>query len=151
MTASSSSMSKAITTTDIPGLPVFRKGKVRDVYDLGDTLLIIATDRISAFDVIMPNGIPDKGKILTGLTVFWLDRLGVENHLITDDIAQMPEPVGQYADQLAGRALLVKKLKIFPVECIVRGYLAGSGLKSYRASGEICGLPLPAGLVEAFR
>ena len=121
--------SNTITTTQFTSLTLKGRGKVRDIYDLGDRLLIVATDRISAFDVVMPNPIPDKGSILTRLTVFWLRELGVPSHLLTADVGAMPPEVRKHRALLEGRALLVKKLKIFPVECVVRGYLAGSGLK----------------------
>ncbi len=134
---------------ELEDLTLSNRGKVRDIYDLGEALLFVATDRISAFDVVMNEGIPDKGKILTELSVFWLKELHEPNHLVTDDIDAMPPAVQAHRDQLAGRALLVKKLSILPIECIVRGYLAGSGLKSYRAAGHICGVALPPGLVEA--
>lgn len=140
---------EALLKCSLPDLKLRSRGKVRDIYDCGEALLLVATDRISAFDVVMAEGVPGKGKILTGLTVFWLKQLGVPNHLITEDMAAMPPEVAAHAEQLSGRTLLVKKLNIFPVECIVRGYLAGSGLKSYQASGTICGLKLPPGLVEA--
>jgi phosphoribosylaminoimidazole-succinocarboxamide synthase len=140
---------QAMLTCDLPGLKFLSRGKVRDLYDLGDSLLFIATDRISAFDVVMAEGVPDKGRILTRLTVFWLRELGVPSHLLTADVGAMPPEVRKHRALLEGRALLVKKLKIFPVECVVRGYLAGSGLKSYRAGGHVCGVPLPPGLREA--
>lgn len=136
---------------ELPGMKLFSRGKVRDVYDMGETLLFIATDRISAFDVVMEEGIPGKGKILTALTMFWLERLGVPHHVITDRVSEMPPEVRRFEAALEGRAMLVRKLAIFPVECVVRGYLAGSGLKSYRARGEVCGVALPPGLREADR
>ena len=125
-----------------------KRGKVRDIYDVGDKLLIIATDRISAFDVVMTNGIPYKGIILTQISRFWFDFLSkdVEHHLITDDIAVFPEPFCNYPEQLAGRSMLVKKVDVLPIECVVRGYLAGSGWAEYRESGTVCGQKLPAGL-----
>jgi phosphoribosylaminoimidazole-succinocarboxamide synthase len=121
---------------------------VRDVYDLGDNLLIIATDRISAFDVIMPNGIPDKGRILTALSNFWFERFGnnFEHHLISTDVADYPRELNLYRDQLEGRSMLVKKAKVVPIECVARGYVAGSGWKEYQQSQSICGISLPAGL-----
>jgi len=124
------------------------RGKVRDVYDLGDRLLIVATDRISAFDVVMANGIPGKGIVLTQISKFWFDLLAgqVEHHLISDTVADLPAPFCQYQDQLAGRSMLVKKVKVLPIECIIRGYLAGSGWKEYQASQTVCGIKLPAGL-----
>jgi phosphoribosylaminoimidazole-succinocarboxamide synthase len=125
-----------------------RRGKVRDVYDLGDALLIVASDRISAFDVIMPNGIPDKGKILTALSLFWFERFAgeFENHLIATDVADYPADVRPYKDQLEGRSMLVKKASVVPIECVARGYLAGSGWKEYQQSQTVCGVSLPAGL-----
>ncbi len=129
--------------SDVPGVPC-RRGKVRDVYDLGDRLVLVATDRISAFDVVLPTGIPDKGKILTALTLFWLETLGVENHLIGTDPLPGFEP-------LAGRLCVVQKAKVVPIECVVRGYLAGSGWIEYQASQSVCGVPLPAGLVDGDR
>ena len=124
------------------------RGKVRDIYDLGDKLLIVATDRISAFDVVMANGIPYKGIILTQISKFWFDFLTgiVEHHLISDDVADFPEPFCSNADQLKGRSMLVKKGEVLPVECVVRGYLAGSGWKEYSAEGTVCGQKLPDGL-----
>lgn len=126
-------------------------GKVRDIYDLGDTLLVVTTDRISAFDVVLPNGIPHKGLVLTALSAFWFDHFKnlCPNHLITTDLDRMPPEVRPYADQLEGRTMLVKKAKPFPVECVVRGYLTGSGLKDYRVTGAVCGIKLPAGMVES--
>jgi phosphoribosylaminoimidazole-succinocarboxamide synthase len=137
----------ALLQTDIPGVPV-RRGKVRDVYDLGDTLLLVATDRLSAFDWIMPNGIPDKGRILTQLSAFWFERLGVKSHVLSLDIAAADLPQGANRAELAGRSMIVRKCRVVPIECVVRGYLDGSGWKEYRASGTVCGLPLPAGLVQ---
>ncbi len=135
--------------TNIAGLEPSR-GKVRDIYDLGDKLLIVATDRISAFDVVMANGIPYKGIILTQISRFWFDFLGdeVEHHLITDEVADFPEPFCKYPEQLARRSMLVKKVEVLPIECVVRGYLAGSGWKEYLASGTVCGQELPAGLKQ---
>ena len=125
-----------------------RRGKVRDVYDLGDALLIVASDRISAFDCIMPNGIPGKGKILTALSLFWFERFSgaFENHLIATDVARYPTRVKPFADQLAGRSMLVKKAAVVPIECVARGYLAGSGWKEYGQSQTVCGVKLPPGL-----
>ena len=127
------------------------QGKVRDIYDLGDKLLMVATDRISAFDYILDNEIPNKGRVLTQLSLFWLDQMKdvIDNHLISADVADLPEQFKPYADYLDGRFMLVKKAKMFPVECIVRGYLAGSGLKEYEANGTVCGIELPAGLVNS--
>jgi phosphoribosylaminoimidazole-succinocarboxamide synthase len=132
----------------VPGYPC-RRGKVRDVYDLGDRLVIVATDRISAFDWVLPTGIPDKGRILTGMTLFWLDFLQVPNHLLSTDLQAMPAAFAAQADVLQGRTMLVRKTQVVPVECVVRGYLAGSGWKEYRRSGTVCGIPLPAGLQES--
>jgi phosphoribosylaminoimidazole-succinocarboxamide synthase len=124
------------------------QGKVRDLYDLGDKLLLVATDRISAFDYILEDEIPYKGQVLTQLSCFWFELLDgvVENHLISADVSDLPEKFQPYADALRGRFMLVKKADMFPIECIVRGYLAGSGLKEYRAQGSVCGISLPAGL-----
>lgn len=143
--------------SDLPGIPLVNRGKVRDVYAMDDQrLLIVATDRISAFDVVMPNGIPDKGKVLTQLSLFWFQRLRdmvrtqiVRNHLISANAAVYPSQLRPFREQLEGRSMLVRKLKIVPVECIVRGYLAGSGWKEYQQQGTICGIALPAGLCES--
>ena len=126
------------------------RGKVRDIYDLGDKLLIVATDRISAFDVIMTNGIPYKGIVLTKISRFWFDFLGgeVEHHLISDDVASFPAPFCNHPEQLAGRSMLVKKVEVLPIECVVRGYLAGSGWKEYQQSETVCGWKLPSGLKQ---
>lgn len=139
---------ESLLNTNVPGLPC-RRGKVRDVYDLGTELAIVATDRISAFDWVMPTPIPGKGRILTAMTLFWLDWLGIPNHLITADVAEMPEPFRSLPDLFSGRTMLVRKADVVPVECVVRGYLAGSGWKEYRESGTVCGIPLPPGLREA--
>ena len=127
------------------------QGKVRDLYDLGDKLLLVASDRISAFDYILEDEIPYKGQVLTQLSCFWFDLLSdvVDNHLISADVADLPEQFKPYADYLAGRFMLVKKADMFPVECIVRGYLTGSGLKDYQATGSVCGIKLPEGLVNS--
>ena len=127
------------------------QGKVRDLYDLGDRLLLVATDRISAFDYILEDEIPYKGQVLTQLSCFWFELLGdvVDNHLISADVADLPEEFQPYADYLRGRFMLVKKADMFPVECIVRGYLAGSGLKDYQREGTVCGIELPEGLVNS--
>jgi phosphoribosylaminoimidazole-succinocarboxamide synthase len=137
-----------VLQTALPGLPV-RRGKVRDIYDLGDRLLLVSSDRISAFDWILPTGIPDKGRLLTQIAAFWFAQLGEPNHLITTDVAQMTLPVGTDLQLLAGRSSLVQKAKVIPIECVVRGYLAGSGWKEYQAHGTVCGLRLPAGLTES--
>ena len=127
------------------------QGKVRDLYDLGDRLLLVASDRISAFDYILEDEIPCKGQVLTQLSCFWFELLDgvVENHLISADVADLPERFKPYADYLRGRFMLVKKAEMFPLECIVRGYLAGSGLKEYQKQGTVCGIELPAGLVNS--
>ena len=139
-----------VDQTDLP-LPLFRRGKVRDVYDLGDSLLFVATDRISAFDVILSPGIPQKGAILTRISNFWFERFGeIENHLLETDFDQLPPEV-RGREELRGRTVLVRKCELVPIECVARGYLAGSGLKEYRASGKVCGVPLPEGLVNASR
>ena len=139
-------MSTALMQSDLP-FPV-RRGKVRDVYDLGDALLIVATDRISAFDVVMPNGIPDKGRILTGLSLFWFRKFAqsFENHLIATQVHDYPANVRPFASQFEGRSMLVKKAKVVPIECVARGYLAGSGWKEYQKTQTVCGVELPAGL-----
>ncbi|UCG38757.1 MAG: phosphoribosylaminoimidazolesuccinocarboxamide synthase [bacterium] len=147
------SVSKAVTRTEIAGIPLFRRGKVRDVYDLEEHLLIVATDRISAFDVVMPNGIPDKGKILTQMSLFWFDftRDIVDNHLVSAEVDDYPPSLRQHADLLRDRSMLVRKTEPFPIECVARGYLAGSGWKDYLQTGGVCGIPLPAGLRQAER
>ena len=129
------------------------QGKVRDLYDLGDRLLLVASDRISAFDVVLPDPIPFKGEVLTKLSRFWFDLLAgvVPNHFLSADVADLPDEFAPMADYLAGRFMLVKKANVFPIECIVRGYLAGSGLKEYQRAGTVCGIALPAGLVESSR
>lgn len=141
-----------ILTTNIPQLKLCNRGKVRDIYEINDTLLIIATDRISAFDVVLPNGIPYKGKVLTGLSEFWFKYTSdiIENHLITTQIEKMNNDViARQKDILQGRSMLVKKVAVIPVECIIRGYLAGSGWKEYQKTQSICGIKLPAGLKES--
>ena len=140
-----------ILETNLPGLTLVRRGKVRDLYDLGEHFLVVASDRISAFDVVLPNGIPDKGKVLTKLSSFWFRLLDVPHHLITDDLARMPKVLHKFEKELRGRSMLVEKLKMFPVECVVRGYLVGSGWNDYRRSGGICGIGLPTGLRESDR
>jgi len=138
----------AVRETHVPGFPC-RRGKVRDVYDLGDRLAIVATDRISAFDHVLTPPIPEKGRVLTSLSVFWFDFLKVPHHLLGTDLADLPPAFRQPA--LAGRTMLVRKTTVVPIECIARGYLAGSGWKEYRESRTVCGIPLPAGLREAER
>jgi phosphoribosylaminoimidazole-succinocarboxamide synthase len=138
-----------IQETNFPGLTPAARGKVRDIYDLGDRLLLVATDRLSAFDVVMPTPIPDKGRVLTQLSVFWFDLLKdvIPNHILS--AANFPPPFDTYQDQLTGRAMLVRKTQPLPIECVVRGYLSGSGWKEYQASGKVCGIALPAGLRES--
>jgi phosphoribosylaminoimidazole-succinocarboxamide synthase len=142
-------MTNVVLQTAIEGVQG-RRGKVRDIYDLGDSLLIAASDRLSAFDVIMKSGIPYKGQVLTQISKFWFEFLDgvVKNHLITDDVAEFPAPFCDCPDQLAGRTMLVKKTKVLPVECIVRGYITGSGWKEYQKKGTVCGITLPAGLKQ---
>lgn len=137
-----------VLQTEFTDLGPCRRGKVRDVYDLGDSLLIVATDRISSFDVVLPNGIPNKGKVLTQLSAFWFEMLEgkVKHHLLTVDIDEMPEKVRAHRETLAGRSMHVRKCEPYPVEAIVRGYLAGSGHKDYTKTGKVCGIPLPEGL-----
>ncbi|QEG23260.1 Phosphoribosylaminoimidazole-succinocarboxamide synthase [Mariniblastus fucicola] len=127
-------------------MTLVRQGKVRDVYDIGDHFLMVASDRISAFDWVFPTAIPDKGRVLTQISKFWFEKLGVENHLLSDDLSSIEIPDGLNADDLAGRSMIVKKCKVVPVECVVRGYLVGSGWKDYQESGEVCGIKLPEGL-----
>ena len=140
-----------IERTEVPGIEPSHRGKVRDIYDLGDRLLIVATDRISAFDVVLPDAIPDRGAILTSLTRFWLELLDVRNHLISTRPEDLPEPFDEAARGWGPRFMLVHKLKMFPIECVVRGYLAGSGWKEYRESGTVSGIGLPVGLEECAR
>jgi phosphoribosylaminoimidazole-succinocarboxamide synthase len=136
---------------ELPGLRFVSGGKVRDIFDLGDALLIVTTDRLSAFDVVMGNGIPWKGKVLNRLSEFWFGLLGVRHHMITCDVDAMPAAVRPHADRLRDRAMLVRKASPFPVECVARGYLIGSGWKDYQAGGAVCGIPLPPGLKQASR
>ena len=137
----------------IPHLPLWRRGKVRDVYDLGDRLLIVATDRISAFDVVLPTGIPAKGVVLTQLSLFWFDLLKdvLPNHLLSSDVSEYGHGLEPFRDQLEGRSMMVVKTDPLPVECVVRGYLVGSGWKDYKSSGAVCGIALPPGLRESER
>jgi len=142
-------MQNALLETVCPELTLLARGKVRDIYEVDDQhLLFVATDRISAFDVIMTNGIPGKGALLTKISLFWFQWLGdrIPHHVVTADLSEMPAKVRQYADQLSGRSMLVKRLRILPVEAIVRGYLAGSGWASYQKNGTVCDIPLPEGL-----
>jgi len=146
-------MRPVVRETDFSTLKLKGRGKVRDIYDLGDQLLIVATDRISAFDVIMPNPIPDKGRVLNQISRFWFEKTGsiVPNHMLSTEVEDFPEPCREYSDSLEGRSMLVKKVEPLPVECVVRGYLSGSGWKDYEETGEICGVRLPAGLSESSR
>jgi len=142
-----------LLSTELKDLKSYYKGKVRDLYEIDDKLVIVATDRISAFDVILPNGIPHKGRVLTALSVYWFNRTKhiINNHLITADVEEFPLEVIQYRSLLAGRAMLVKKVKRLPVECVVRGYLAGSGWKEYQKTQSVCGIKLPPGLIESVK
>jgi len=145
-------LQSALRESSLPGVKLFSRGKVRDVYEAGeDRLLVVATDRLSAFDVVMEEGIPDKGRVLNQISCFWFGLLDgfVKSHFITADVKQYPAEFQPYASQLTGRSMLVLKARPFPVECIVRGYLAGSGWKDYRSTGAVCGIPLPAGLRES--
>jgi phosphoribosylaminoimidazole-succinocarboxamide synthase len=138
------------TSIDLPGIKKLRSGKVREVFELGETLLFVATDRISAFDVILPDPIPHKGAVLNQISAFWFNRFDkIENHFVTADVEQFPMELEQFCEQLAGRSMIVKKTKPLPVECVVRGYLAGSGWKEYQESQSVCGIRLPAGLKQA--
>jgi len=145
------SMTKIITQTNCPELKLINKGKVRDIYDLGEHLLIVTSDRISAFDVIMNEGIPQKGYVLTQVSKFWFEMMGdlIPNHLISTEVSDFPAITHQYRDQLEGRSMLTKKAKPLPIECIVRGYLSGSGWKEYQQKGSVCGIQLAAGMLES--
>src|SRR6186713_2136170 len=137
-------MPSTITQTSLSDLPV-RRGKVRDIYDLGDQLLLVSTDRISAFDWVLPTGIPDKGRVLTQLSRFWFEHLDVPNHLLSCDVNDFDLPTGVDLAPLEGRSMLVRKTEVVPIECVVRGYLSGSGWKEYRQNGMVCGIRLPSG------
>src|SRR5213593_438283 len=138
------------TSIDLPGIKKLRSGKVREVFELGETLLFVATDRISAFDVILPDPIPHKGAVLNQISAFWFKRFDdIENHLVTANPEEFPKELQSFREQLAGRSMIVKKAQPLPVECVVRGYLAGSGWKEYQQSQTVCGIRLPAGLVES--
>ena len=143
----------ALLTTNLGTMPLLGRGKVRDLYAVDGALLLVATDRISAFDHVLATGIPDKGKILTQMSLFWFDLLKdvVPNHLITANVEEFPAALQPYRDQLRGRSMLVKRAAMFPVECVARGYLAGSGWKEYRAGGTVCGIPFPGGLLDGSR
>ena len=146
---SSAPAMKTLRETQFAGVTPSARGKVRDIYDLGDKLLIVATDRLSAFDVVMPTPIPDKGRVLTQLSLFWFDLLKdvIPNHVLS--ATEFPAPFDKYSDELARRSMVVKKTQPLPIECVVRGYVSGSGWKDYKTTGSICGIPLPAGLVES--
>ncbi len=143
--------SRVVAKTELPGVPLMRRGKVRDVYDLGDELLIVATDRISCFDVVLGCAIPEKGRVLTAISLFWFDYLRdvTESHFLTADVDKYPQGLARHKDILRDRSMLVKKAESLPVECIVRGYLSGSGWKEYKAKQSVCGIRLPAGLRES--
>lgn len=143
----------ALLETNLGAIPLLGRGKVRDLYAIGDNLLLVATDRISAFDHVLATGIPGKGKILTQISLFWFDLLAdiVPNHIISADVREFPAGLAPYADQLEGRSMLVKRAAMFPVECVARGYLAGSGWKEYQAAKTVCGIPLPDGLKDGSR
>jgi phosphoribosylaminoimidazole-succinocarboxamide synthase len=145
-------LDSVLLQTDFPDLELFASGKVRDVYQLGaDHLLFVATDRISAFDFVLATGIPNKGRVLTQISLFWFDFLKdlVPNHLVTADVSRYPAEVQKYSSQLRGRSMMVRRAEMFPVECVVRGYLSGSGWKEYKATGSVCGIKLPSGLRES--
>jgi phosphoribosylaminoimidazole-succinocarboxamide synthase len=146
-------MSDVVLETNLPGVKFLRRGKVRDVYEIGEHLLIVATDRVSAFDVVLPNGISEKGRILTQISLFWFDQVKdiMENHVVATEVKDFPALLRKYESVLEGRSMLVKKARPMPVECIVRGYLAGSGWKEYKEAGTICGITLPRGLKESAR
>lgn len=146
-------MTRIVRETDFPTLKLIQRGKVRDMYDLGDAYLMVATDRMSAFDVVMPDPIPDKGIVLTQISLYWFDIMAplIANHVITADVSRYPDACHPYAADLFGRSIVVKKARPLPVECVVRGYITGSGWKSYQKEGAVCGLRLPDGLVESDR
>ena len=146
-------LESVILNTELPGIEKHAQGKVRDVYCVDGRLLIVATDRISAFDYILPTGIPDKGKVLTQLSIFWFDFLRdvTPTHFLTADVDEYPAPLRQFRGQIEGRSMLVKRAQMVEIECVARGYLAGSGWKEYKAQGTVCGIPLPAGLRESDR
>ena len=146
-------MTNVLTSTILPGIERVASGKVRDIYKVGDDLLIVATDRISAFDCILPQGIPGKGRVLTQMSLFWFDLLrgSTPNHLITAEVREFPASLHAYRDQLDGRSMLVKRCRMEPIECVARGYVSGSGWKDYKQTGAICGIKLPSGLRESDR
>jgi phosphoribosylaminoimidazole-succinocarboxamide synthase len=140
-----------VLKTEMPEIGQPRRGKVRDIYDLGEHILLVVTDRVSAFDVVLPNGIPGKGKVLTQISLWWFRQMEgvVDNHIVTAEVDEFPEELRKYRDLLRDRSVLVKKARVLPVECIVRGYISGSGWKSYRKDGTVCGISLPEGLGES--
>jgi len=142
-----------VIKTNLEGIKLLKRGKVRDIYEIGEYLLIVATDRVSAFDVVLPDGIPDKGRVLTQISIFWFNQMKdiIDNHIVATDVKDYPQVLHKYRDILEGRSMLVKKARPLPVECIVRGYLSGSGWKEYREKGTVCGIKLPEGLVESSR
>jgi phosphoribosylaminoimidazole-succinocarboxamide synthase len=144
-------MEKILLKVDMPDIKFLRRGKVRDIYEIRDSLLLIASDRISAFDVVLPNGIPGKGRLLTQISIYWFEKMKdiIKNHLIAIDVNDYPEQCHKYREQLEGRSILVKKAEQLPIECIVRGYLSGSGWKEYKNSGSVCGITIPAGMKES--
>jgi phosphoribosylaminoimidazole-succinocarboxamide synthase len=146
-------MNNIVTKTEFPDIRFVKRGKVRDIYDLGEYFLLVATDRISAFDVVLPNGIPEKGRVLTQISVYWFKQMEdiIHNHIQAVDVKEFPERLHPYAESLEGRSMLVKKTTPLPVECVVRGYLSGSGWKSYQKDRTICGIRLPEGLIESSR
>lgn len=146
-------MAEVLIQSELKDVKLIRRGKVRDVYEIDNYLLIVTTDRISAFDVVLPNGIPDKGNVLTRISIFWFNHMKdiIENHIIATEVKNYPKILHKYKDMLEGRSMLVRKAKPLPIECIVRGYLSGSGWKEYNEKGTVCGIKLPAGLVESSR
>lgn len=144
-------MSDIVLETNLKGVNLLKRGKVRDIYEVNDFLLIVATDRVSAFDIVLPTGIPGKGKILTQISLFWFDKVKdiVENHVVSANVDEFPEVLSSYKEILKERSMLVKKAKPLPIECIVRGYLSGSAWKEYQKTGMVCGIKLPEGLVES--
>ncbi len=142
-----------VIETNLEGVRLLRRGKVRDIYEIGEYLLIVATDRVSAFDVVLPDGIPDKGSVLTQISIYWFNQMKdiIENHIVATDVKDYPKVLHKYRDILEGRSMLVKRARPLPVECIVRGYLSGSGWKEYKEKGTVCGIRLPEGLVESSR
>jgi phosphoribosylaminoimidazole-succinocarboxamide synthase len=146
-------MNKVILKTEFPDIPLLNRGKVRDIYELGELLLLVATDRISAFDVVLPNGIPEKGRVLTQISIYWFEQMKniIKNHIVATEVRNFPEELHKYADVLEGRSMLVKKTQQLPVECVVRGYLSGSGWKEYKNGMTVCGIKLPEGLIESSR